>query len=385
MMDGLLALLGDYTVQNVVIGASLLGVASGVLGSYAVLREQSLLGDTLSHAALPGVCLGFLVAGSRHLGSILAGALLTGAAAALLMLLLTRRSRLKTDAALGIALSVFFALGVVLLTYLQGTRNASQGGLDAFLFGQAAAILRSDLWLMGGLTLFALALVSALWKEFQLVTFDPVFAGSLGMPVRALETVLTLMIALAIVIGLQMVGVVLMASMVIAPAVAARQWSRRLSEMVLLAAAFGAAGGVAGALLSASGRNLATGPLIVLSISALVLVSLVAAPQRGLAWEAVQRRRNRLRLRGQRVLATLLRLSGRHDDPHYPVEQGMVNAYFGLGTENALDRLEAQGFVRKVPHMPQEGVHWQLTEAGRREAERMGNGFGRPEREGAVR
>ncbi len=370
-MAGLLALLGDYTVQNVVIGAALLGVVSGVLGSFAVLREQSLLGDTLSHAALPGVCLGFLLAGGRSLGAILAGALATGVAAALLMLLLTRRSRLKTDAALGISLSVFFAAGVVLLTYLQGTAGASQGGLDAFLFGQAAAILRSDLWVMGGLTLAALALVAALWKELKLVAFDPVFAGSLGLPVTLLETTLTLMIALAIVVGLQMVGVVLMAAMVIAPAVAARQWSRRLEGMVILSAAFGASGGVAGALISASGRNLATGPLIVLAISALVAVSLALAPERGLVRAAIRRRHARARLRTHQVLATLYRLSGRHGDPHYPAEQGMVNAYHGVGTEAILVRLEQDGLVTRVRHMPDEGAHWELTDAGRREAERM--------------
>jgi manganese/zinc/iron transport system permease protein len=367
----LLALLGDYTVQNVVAGAALLGLSSGVLGSFAVLREQSLLGDALAHAALPGVCLGFLVAGGRELGFILAGALLTGVAAALLVLLLTRRSRLKTDAALGISLSVSFALGVVLLTYIQGTGDASQGGLDSFLFGQAAAILRSDLVVMGGLTLAALALVAGLWKEFKLVTFDPLFAGSLGLPVAALETVLTLMIALAIVIGLQMVGVVLMAAMVIAPAVAARQWTRRLEGMVVLAAGFGAVGGIAGALLSASARNLATGPLIVLAITALVLVSLLIAPERGLVWEALQRRRDRARLRARQVLTTLYRLSGRHDDPHYPTEQGMVNAYYGVGTEATLQRLEERGLVERVRHMPEEGAHWELTDAGRSEAEQV--------------
>jgi manganese/zinc/iron transport system permease protein len=367
----LLALLGDYTVQNVVAGAALLGLASGVLGSFAVLREQSLLGDALAHAALPGIALGFLIAGGRSLGALLAGALVTGIAAALLVLLLTRRSRLKTDAALGISLSVFFALGVVLLTYVQGTQNASQGGLDSFLFGQAAAILRSDLALMGGLTLAALLLVGALWKEFKLVTFDPLFAGSLGLPVGALETVLTLMIALAIVIGLQMVGVVLMSAMVIAPAVAARQWTRRLEGMVGLAALFGAAGGIAGALVSASARNLATGPLIVLAISALVLVSLLIAPERGLLWEAVQRRRDRARLRAQQVLTTLYRLSGRHHDPHYRTELGMVNAYYGVGTEATLARLEERGLVQRVAHMPEEGAHWELTDAGRAEARKV--------------
>ena len=152
----LVALLTDYTIQNVVIGATFLGLISGVLGSFAVLRQQSLLGDTLSHAALPGVCLGFIIVGAREITSILAGAVTTAVLAALVMLVLTRHSWLKTDAGLGISLSVFFALGVVLLTYIQGTENASQGGLDSFLFGQAAAMLRSDLWVMGAITLAAL-------------------------------------------------------------------------------------------------------------------------------------------------------------------------------------------------------------------------------------
>jgi manganese/zinc/iron transport system permease protein len=370
-MDALLALFQDYTVQNVALGAALLGISSGVLGSFAVLRQQSLLGDTLSHAALPGVCLGFIVAGTRQLGSILLGALLTGALAALLMLLLTRRSRLKTDAGLGITLSVFFAVGIVLLTYIQGTNNASQGGLDSFLFGQAAAILRSDLYVMGGITLFALALVAAFWKEFKLVTFDPAFAGSLGLPVTVLEVLLTVMTALAVVIGLQMVGVVLMAAMIIAPAVAARQWSNRLEGMVILAAAIGAAGGVFGGVLSATGRGLPTGPLIVLSISAIVLVSLLVAPGRGLLWEAAQRWRNGRRLRSQQVLTALYEVSQRHQDPAYKTEQGMVNAYYGVGTGATLAQLQQRGLVRSMPHMPEEGVHWELTPSGRTEAERI--------------
>lgn len=366
-----LALLQDYTVQNVAMGAALLGISSGVLGSFAVLRQQSLLGDTLSHAALPGVCLGFIIAGTRDLGSILLGALVTGSLAALFVMLLTRRSRLKTDAALGIALSVFFALGVVLLSYIQGTGNASQGGLDSFLFGQAAAILRSDLLVMGGVTLLALALVATFWKEFKLVTFDPAFAGSLGLPVTLLETLLTVMIALAVVIGLQLVGVVLMASMVIAPAVAARQWTNRLGHMVILAALIGAAGGVFGGILSATGRGLATGPLIVLSISAVVFVSLLVAPGRGLLWEAVQRWRNQRRLRTQRVLTTLYGLSLRHQDPAYKTEQGMISAYHGVGAGWTLARLERHGLVRRVAHMPEEGPHWELTAGGHTEAERI--------------
>ncbi|WP_366654628.1 metal ABC transporter permease [Fodinicurvata sp. EGI_FJ10296] len=376
----MLALFQDYTIQTVAIGAALLGIISGVLGCFAVLRKQSLLGDTLSHAALPGICLGFMVAGTRHMGSILFGALLTGALAALVILLLTRNSRLKTDAGMGIALSVFFAVGVVLLTYIQGTGNAAQGGLDSFLFGQAAAILRSDLWIMGAITVAAIGLVAAFWKEFKLVSFDPGFAQSLGMPVAALDVVLTVMIALAVVVGLQMVGVVLMAAMVIAPAVAARQWTHRLEVMVVLAAVIGMASGVFGAVLSATARGLATGPLIVLSVSAVVIVSLVAAPEHGLLWNGLRRWRDGRRLEGQQVLTSLYRLAADHDNPTFPAEQAAVDTYHGVGTQRALKKLQAQGMVRPVAHQPEKTAHWELTPAGIVEARRILDTLGRETR-----
>lgn len=380
MMADIVVLLTDYTLQSVIIGAVLLGVVSGVLGCFAVLRHQSLLGDTMSHAALPGVCLGFMIAGTRDIGIIMAGALFTGTLAALVILLLTRMSRLKTDAALGIALSVFFAFGVVLLTYIQGKNNAAQGGLDAFLFGQAAAILRSDLWLMGGVTVVALGLVAVLWKEFKLVSFDPEFASSLGFPVLWLEVALTVMIALAVVVGLQMVGVVLMAAMVIAPAVAARQWTRRLETMVVLSALIGMFGGVSGSVLSSLKPGLATGPLIILSVSAIVVVSLALAPHRGMLWESVSLWRGRRRLRYQHVLTTLYRLAAHHADPDYSSEQGMLDTYHGLGTRSALRKLEARGQVEwraATVDEPGPSHRWVLTPAGIRAAERILDALGR--------
>ncbi len=367
----MLGLLSDHTIQNVAIGAALLGMISGVLGSFAVLRQQSLLGDTLAHAALPGICLGFMIAGSRALFSLLGGALVTAVLAALLMLALTRNSRLKTDAGLGITLSLFFALGVVLLTYIQGTANASQGGLDSFLFGQAAAILRSDLWVMGGITAFSLGLIALLWTSFKLVTFDPVFAKTLGLPVVLLETTLTLTIAFAVVVGLQMVGVVLMASMVIAPAVAARQWVKSLEGMVLLAAAFGIFAGLAGAMISVTGRGLSTGPLIVLAITAVVIISILAAPERGVLWEELKRWRDRRELTDNQLLTTLYNLAAHHRDPEYPTELGMLDAYHGLRTRRTLKRLERQGLITQVSHMPNEGRHWELTPAGIEQARRV--------------
>ncbi|MGY6412309.1 MAG: metal ABC transporter permease [Alkalilacustris sp.] len=371
-MSVLADLLGSQLVRTVLVGAALLGAISGMLGAFAVLRRQSLLGDALAHAALPGVCLGFLVAGGRDLGSILGGAFLTGALAALAMMLIVRRTRLKTDAALGIVLSVFFAVGVVLLTHVQARGGAASAGLSAFLFGQAAAILPSDLWIMGGVGAVAGALVLGLWKEFKLVSFDADFARAQGFPVAVLEGALTVMVALAVVVGLQLAGVVLMVALLIAPAAAARQWSRSLGTMVALSAGIGAVSGVAGALISATTRGLATGPVVVLIATAAVLVSLLAAPRRGLVWQALATRRARARIGEGRVLATMQGLAAAHADARYPAERGMLDAALGAPAPAArLAALERRGLIRAVTHPPETTPHWELTPAGHAEAEAL--------------
>lgn len=280
------AFLLDPTVRTVALGAALLGLGSGALGTFAVLRRQSLLGDTMAHAALPGVVARYLLAGGRDLGAMLTGALLSGTVAALFALYLQRTTRVKSDAALGTALSLGFAVGVVLLTVAQRQPGASHAGLDAFLFGQAAATLPSDLGLLALVVGVALGLVALGWKQAKLATFDPDFAAAAGLRVAWIEVALTGLLALAIVIGLQLVGVVLMSAMVVAPAAAARQWSRSLGAMVGLAGVFGLVSAVAGALLSATTSGLATGPLVVLVASAIVALSLAFSPRRAAPQEA---------------------------------------------------------------------------------------------------
>ena len=298
-MDLLSQIWTDYTLRNVVLGATILGVTSGALGSYAVLRRQSLLGDAMSHAALPGVVLAFMLTGSKNLLLFMIGAALAGWVATLLIGAVTRHTRLKEDSALGIVLSVFFGFGLLLLTYVQRQGNAQQAGLDSFLFGRAAAIVAQDVLTMAGVGAVALLLMLLFWKEFKLLSFDPTYAAALGLPVRLLDTLLITLIVIAIVVGLQTVGVVLMSAMIVAPAAAARQWTDRFGGMIALAALFGVLGGVAGALGSASGANLSTGPLIVLAMSVLVVLSMLFAPNRGLLWERWRRRHRHARLRAE--------------------------------------------------------------------------------------
>ena len=289
-------LLFDYTLRNVALGSALLGVVSGVLGTFAVLRRQGLLGDTLAHAALPGICLAFLVTGSKEQIALLLGAGIAGWVGTMLLLLIVRQTVLSEDAALGIVLSTFFGVGITLLTFINRRDDANQAGLDKYLFGQAAALVERDVItfaILGGL---ALLLVLLFYKEFKLLTFDPEFAGSLGFGTTKLSVLLTSLIVVAVVIGLQTVGVVLMAAMLIGPAAAARQWTNRLATMILLSATFGALAGVTGALLSFTQPGLPTGPTIVLALTVIVFGSLAFAPARGIVWEWGRRRRQRRRL-----------------------------------------------------------------------------------------
>ncbi len=281
----------DYTLRTVTIGAMLLGAISGFLGCFAVLRRQALLGDAMSHAALPGIALAFLITGQRDPFILFVGAASAALLAALWLLVVVRTTRIKDDAALALILAVFFGFGLVLLSYLQRQPNAAQAGLKSFLFGQAAALIERDLWAMLVVGLPALALVLIFWPQVKLVSFDPDFARSIGLPVRRFDVLLTVVMVAAIVIGIQTVGVVLMSAMLVAPAVAARQWTNRLETMVVLAASFGALAALVGAWLSTLGEGLATGPLIVLMMSLVTVLSLVFAPERGLLWRYLRRQR----------------------------------------------------------------------------------------------
>lgn len=281
----------------VAVGAALLGTVSGALGTYAVLRRQSLLGDAISHAALPGIAIAFLLTGSKAPLILVLGAAIAGWLGTLLIMSIVRMTRIKYDSALGIVLSTFFGFGLVLHTLIQRTGNANQAGLDTFLFGQAATILERDVLTIGILGGIAIVVTLVFWKELKLLVFDEGFAASLGFSTRALDILLTSLLVIAIVLGLQAVGAVLMSAMLVAPAVAARQWTNRLSIMMLLAGGFGALAGVSGTIISSSASRIPTGPTIVLCATVVVGFSIVFAVNRGLLWDWMRQRRNRRNLK----------------------------------------------------------------------------------------
>lgn len=297
-------------------GAALLGTVSGALGTYAVLRRQSLLGDVISHAALPGIAIAFLLTGSKTPLLLVLGAAIAGWLGALIILSIVRLTRIKYDSAFGLVLSTFFGFGMVLLSLIQRSGNANQAGLDDFIFGQAATILKRDVLTIGILGGIALIIMLIFWKELKLLIFDEGFAASIGLPIRALDILLTSLLVIAIVIGLQAVGAVLMSAMLVAPAVAARQWTDRLNLMVLLAACFGALAGVSGTIISSPIR-IPTGPTIILCATVMVGLSIAFAPNRGLLWNSIKQRRNRRSLKiatGRLIGATAVKNRMKEND-----------------------------------------------------------------------
>ena len=367
-MDFVTQLFSDYTLRTVALGSALLGAVSGVLGTFAVLRRQSLLGDAISHAALPGIGLAFLITGSKLPLVLMIGAALAGWLATALVIVVTSTTRIKYDSALGIALSVFFGLGLVVLTFIQKTPNANQAGLDSFLFGQAASLIVRDVNTMAALGGIALIAISMGWKEFKLLAFDPEFASSIRLPVRWLDLGLTTLLVVAIVIGLQTVGVVLMSAMVVAPAAAARQWTDNLGRMSLLAMFLGAASGVAGALISAGSTHLPTGPTIVASISAIVVISMLIAPCRGLLWRRIRLWNRSRRLRQEVVLLDLYALARQHDEPAHPHTEAALQA---MRPASGLVRKKLRGLAERGWVCDEGERGWSLTSDGIRECKRL--------------
>lgn len=347
----------DYTLRTITLGTAILGVVCGMLGSFAVLRKQSLLGDAISHAALPGIVIAFILTGTKNSNTLLVGALISGLLGTFWIRGIVKNTHLKSDTALGLILSLFFGFGMLLLTFVQKMPNAQQAGLDKYLFGQAATLVESDVWLMGIIMAIALLVLTIFWKEFKLQHFDPDYAKSLGFNTFFLDVVMTALIVLAIVIGLQTVGVVLMSAMLLAPAAAARQWTNNLGTMIFLAALFGAFSGIFGTAISATSNNLSTGPVIVLIAAVFVVISFVFSPGRGILFREIRYRKNRSDLQLHKTLYFMYEIARNHEDISHPHTVKILNNFQGY-TRNSLKELEDRDYISI------EGAMWSLTQKG---------------------
>ncbi|MFN8527533.1 MAG: metal ABC transporter permease [Anaerolineae bacterium] len=270
-------------MQRAMLAVILIGIVSGVMGAFVVTRGMAFLGDALAHTILPGVAMAYL-ASSGNSNAIFLGGLVAGVLSALGIGFLTRDRRLSEDTAIGIVFAGALALGIGIISTAQNYST----DLTHLLIGNLLAVSPDDLTLICAVGVLVLIAVLLLYKELLIITFDPMLAHTLRLPAERLRITLLVLLALAVVISLQAVGVALVAAMLVTPAATARLFVKRMHHLMLLGAAIGAVGGVIGMYVTWHLR-IAPSAGIVLTLTALFLLAFLFAPQRGYAWSLLRR------------------------------------------------------------------------------------------------
>lgn len=360
--------LREYNTRIVVLGTTLLGAAAGLIGTFMYLRKRAMIGDALSHATLPGIAIAFLFVGDKQIGPMLLGAAISGVIGVLAVIGLRSIPRIKEDAAIGIVLSVFFGIGLMFVKIAQQTHTGNQAGLDRFIYGTTAGMIKQDAQWIGATALIVLLGVILLFKEFRLICFDQQFASSQGRSVLLIDLLMMAMVVLTTVVGLQAVGLILVVALLIIPAAAARFWTDDLTLMTLLAGAFGSISGFAGAIVSARFVNLPTGAVIVLAAGCVFAFSMLLAPHRGMTGTLLRRVGLSRRIGYQNVLRALCEMEEEFGEGVRVTRTSLLGMRSWTGS--ALNRLIGRA-VRRGDAIAGPDNRIGLTRSGRIEAQRV--------------
>ena len=297
----------DPIFLKVVVGTTLLASSSAVVGTFSYLKGQSLVGDAIAHALLPGVVLAFMLGDGRNPAYLIFGALVSGLIAHYGIEFIQNRTKLKSDTAVSLVLSTFFGFGIMLMSVVQQRGQGQQAGLERYLLGKAAAITMLDVYTFSALALVLLLGVALFYKGFQLMTFNEDFAHAIGLPVGLIRVTFTVLTVLAVTIGIQTVGVVLMAALLITPAAAARAWTKSLPQMIVLAAVFSAISAILGTLISSAITKMPTGPWIVIILGLIGFTSLFIAPEKGWLFKRKRALENRSKTNRENIMKLMYR------------------------------------------------------------------------------
>ena len=335
-------------MRLVVLGMLFISLSSSLVGSFAFLQKKSLVGDAVAHSLLPGIAIAFMISGSKNPWVLILGALISGWISILIMDFLTKRTKIKTDTSIALVLSVMFGLGILLLTHIQHSDFGNQSGLDKFLFGKAASLTLIDIQAFGLVTFVIVVLVAVFYRAFKLLSFNYEFALAIGMPVKALSFLMNTLLVLAITTGIQAVGVVLMAALLIAPAAAAKTWTYSLSKMILIAMGFALFSSVVGSFISYTYVNMPTGPWIVVILTFFTVMSLLFAPKRGVFSRMKRQRLNSLKINTENILKALYHLEEAKGEflEWHNLDQILEKRAFNKVTlKNSLKKLSKQNWI----------------------------------------
>jgi len=299
----------DINLIWVLAGCALIGAGSSVVGVFTFLRKESLVGDAVAHSLLPGVVLAFMLFQLKSIWILFPGALIAGWLSLLSISGITQYSKIKPDTAIAIVLSVFFAVGIVLLTNVQQGTYGNQAGLDTFIFGKAASMLPSEINLFILVDLILIGTIFLFYPYLKLFVFDPEFSRAIGLPVRLLNFLLSTLTVLAVATGIQAVGVVLMAALIITPAAAARFFTNSLKALIFIAVLIGVISSVCGVMISYTAPSMPTGPWIVMVLSLVAVFSFIFSPKKGILSRYLLRKRHLVKMTDENVLKAMYHIT----------------------------------------------------------------------------
>ncbi|MEO9531280.1 MAG: iron chelate uptake ABC transporter family permease subunit [Crocinitomicaceae bacterium] len=361
----------DPNVLYVVLGMLFINSSSALIGTFAFLRKRALVGDAVAHALLPGLCLGFIFAGEKNITYLLLGAVATGWIATYAIDAIVNRSKVKQDAAIGIVLSSFFAVGVVLLTYIQNSASGQQSGLDHFLFGQAAAINKSEIGLFAVIFALILLAVVLFFKSFVVVAFNADFAKSIGLPVRFIEFLITSLTVLAIASGIQALGVILMSALIVTPGAAARLWTHKLKLILLVAILISVFSGIGGAYVSYSSSGMPTGPWVVMFLSVFMFGSILFAPKTGIISRFKRARNNRRKILHENILKAIYHIHEKQGKQQQLADKLTVSDILTRRKFETDALMKGIARLMRADFILKDGNAYYLTESGKKESRRI--------------
>lgn len=355
----------DANITNVVIGTLLLGFTCGIVGVLVVLSKKALIVDAVSHSVLPGICVGFMMAGVKNPLYLILGGMSAGAISVFLVDWFSKKSRIKKDAAIAITLSVMFSFGVILLSIIQHSGNANQSGLSDFLFGNAATILASDLTIFGVMCITVLLVIPIFFNHFKIALFDAGFAKTIGLNEKLIQSLISGLIVISTAIGIQTVGIILMSALIITPASSAFFWTNNFKKSIVISGVFAAISSVLGVFVSYLSPDMPTGPWIIVILSSIAIFSALFS-KKGLLTKNLRGRRNKQKILSDNILKFLYKQATLKGSKSLSAQQISELKNIPLQqVKKGLTKLRASAFIVKG------GEKWSLTEKGFSDAKRI--------------
>jgi manganese/zinc/iron transport system permease protein len=338
----------NYTLFVVSIGSGVLCLAAGVVGTFTYLRKRALIGDVISHSVLPGVAIAFMLSSVKNPFYFLTGAIISGLISIWVVDYVQSNSKLKPDTILALTLSVFFGIGIVLLTKIQHSGNAAQSGLDSFLFGKAASMGMLDIQVFSAIAILNVICVTIFLRGFSTISFDEHYAKSIGFNVSLIKSLLAILTVVTVAIGVQAVGVVLMAALLITPATGARFLTNSIQLMLIYAGSFGFLSGITGVVISYTGNGMPTGPWIVVVLSVFALVGILFGKRKGVFARMRIRQSNHIKINNENVLKDIYKLGNEGQNSLPLAELIEKEKYSPVKVRTVLNRLEKKDLIDLV-------------------------------------